>query len=169
MRTRAPNSWTISKQMTNNIWPMRSMSAECTGSAYISGSRFFVHKYSVSNRAITSDMRTYKCQVNQTFVKEDNLELTAKKKKTTDSPMKRNGSWSHPSPWMTARNITSTGRVTKSRVIVTSFVLGGEIFLLWESRADVGVMERAAACSDVDRRDTRIEPTLPGNPAKMVI
>lgn len=70
---------------------------------------------------------------------------------------------------MTARKITSTGRVTKSSVIVTSFVLGGETFLPRKNRADVGVIASAAACSDVDRRDTRIEPTLPGNPAKMVI
>jgi hypothetical protein len=146
MRTRAPSNCTISKQMTSNSWPMRSIRAEWIGNAYISGSSCFVHRKSVSIRAMTSDMRTYRIrrQYGACF-KEKECEHTAKKKNTTDSAMKRNGSCNHPRPRITARKTISTGRVTKSSVIVTSFVLGAGMFLPRANRAEVGVMESAAA------------------------
>lgn len=59
-----------------------------------------------------------------------------------------------------ARNTTSTGSVTRRRVIITSRGLASTV-----PAGGLEEVDRAAACSEVDSRETRIEPTPPGRPA----
>lgn len=58
-RTCTPNSDTISKQRTRSSWPIKSIRAECIGSAYISGSSFFDHRKLVRAPAMKSEAVTY--------------------------------------------------------------------------------------------------------------
>ena len=81
-------------------------------------------------------------------------------KNSTENTANRNGRRNHPRECNVARNITSTGNVTISRVIMTSFGLG--LSLREADKLDDG--NKAAACNSVDKRETKMEPTLPGKP-----
>lgn len=121
---------------------MRSMSAECIGSAYMSGSSLRAHRKFVNARAMRSE------------------EDTAMQKNSTENATNINGSFSHPSPARTLRKIISTGSVTTSSVIITSVDDGSGAPLT----AAPGVSASAAACRRVDSRDVNIAPTAPGRP-----
>lgn len=69
------------------------------------------------------------------------------------------GRWSHPRAWSKARNMTSTGIVMQRRVIITRRDDGDRGF----SKGEL-VLSSAAACNAVDNRETKMDPTLPGNP-----
>ena len=56
--TDTPMTDTSSKHATRRSWPTRSISAECTGSAYMSGSKPRDHRKSVRYRATTRDINT---------------------------------------------------------------------------------------------------------------
>lgn len=58
-RTCTPNNDTISKQRTRSSWPIKSIRAECIGSAYISGSSFLDHRKLVRALAMKSEAVTY--------------------------------------------------------------------------------------------------------------
>jgi hypothetical protein len=60
--------------------------------------------------------------------------------------------------------ITTIGKDTRIRVVMTTWTLGsGFEEGKWE-KVDSEGWERAAVCSDVESRDTRIDPTPPGRP-----
>ena len=86
--------------------------------------------------------------------------LTATRKNRMDSIRKINGRLSQPNARTTTKKTTSIGRVTQRSVIMTTVVLGGRL----HPPAVTGVIERAAACRDVDNREARIHPTDPGSP-----
>jgi len=85
---------------------------------------------------------------------------TAKHKNIMENTANSHVRCNHPNQCDVARNITSTGMVTSSRVIMTSFWLASSS--LDADMCDDG--NRAAACSAVDNRETKMEPTLPGRP-----
>jgi len=87
---------------------------------------------------------------------------TAQQKNITENIANRIG---HPSQCNVARNITSTGMVMSSRVIMTSFGLGSSPRN--PDMLDVG--NNAAACKAVDSRETKMEPTLPGKPGNAML
>lgn len=58
----------------------------------------------------------------------------------------------------------STGRAISASVTMTRRVLGS-VFLL---RASGDASDSAPACSDVDKRDINIEPTLPGRSVRVL-
>lgn len=58
--------------------------------------------------------------------------------------------------------MTSIGKVTKRSVSITKRALGGRAA---PNVADIGAVgSTAAACSAVESRETKMEPTLPGRP-----
>lgn len=69
----------------------------------------------------------------------------------------------------TARKMTSTGRVTKNSVSMTKRGLGSVRGGLRakEEALVVGREPATDAWRDVDRRETRMEPTLPGSPTRI--
>lgn len=104
--------------------------------------------------------RGYKGQVMETRQRHVGR-LTAEQKNIMENIANRIGRRSHPSQCNVARNITSTGMVMSSRVIMTSFGLGS-------SPRNPDMLDdgnKAAACRAVDRRETNMEPTLPGRPS----
>lgn len=133
------------------------------GRAYISGSNFLAQRKWVRNRARKSDVITC-MKYNQRGLSKGWVELeglTAQQKNRTEKTANTMGSRSHPSPCRTARKMTSTGKVTRRRVIITNRELVPS-----PSREEPVLDEgnNAAACSAVDNRETKIEPTLPGRP-----
>lgn len=96
-------SW---KHRTRSNCPIKSIVAEWIGSAYMSGSRSFDHRKSVSAFAIKSDI------------------VTAQQNKSTVRIANSIGSLSHPKACKVARKMISTGMVIRRRVVVTSFLDG---------------------------------------------
>lgn len=81
--------------------------------------------------------------------------------------IKMKGSSSHPIPRSTDKKHISTGTVMRNRVIATRRRLGcGADSSLCE---DEGSTVTAAACRDVEIRDTATEPTEPGRPMEYEI
>ena len=91
-------------------------------------------------------------------------------KKINENTMNMNGTCSHPMPRSVRRNATSMGKVTQRRVIITRRGEGGgDCFrVLISSVENSGRPVRATdvACRAVERRETKMEPTLPGRPAR---
>jgi len=81
---------------------------------------------------------------------------TAQQKKITEKMANMIGSLSHPKAWRIARKTISTGRVTRNRVIMT--IRGDGSFVLERDTSEI------EACKEVERRETNIDPTLPGKP-----
>ena len=79
------------------------------------------------------------------------------------------GTRSQPSRRSVARNATSIGNVTQRSVIITRRGEGeGGGGGLSRSSVEISgspFMANVSACRAVDRRETNIEPTLPGKPA----
>jgi hypothetical protein len=139
--TGTPSKDTISKHSTSNSCPMRSIRAEWIGRAYISGSLSLDHRKLVSSRAMNRDA------------------ATAQQKKRREKATKVNGIRSHPSARRMLRKMTSTGRVTIMRVIITKRGLASRV-----PGRGLDPLAKAAACSEVESRETKIEPTAPGRP-----
>ena len=70
------------------------------------------------------------------------------------------GRWSHPRSLRRPRKMSSTGSVTQRRVIMTSLLEGCAGVEADDERG----RERAVVWRYVERRDTNMEPTLPGRP-----
>jgi len=136
--TLAPSACTISKHTTSSNCPTRSMSAECTGSAYISGSRPVDQRYDVRRCATRSDIVTCRVQPSASVIsqlgrnkrgRKGKKGHTAQKKNTIENATNRAGRWSHPSARMVPRKAISIGRVTSRSVVVTSCMLGSFLCL----------------------------------------
>lgn len=155
----APNNDIISKQSTSSDWPTRSMSAQCMGSAYISGSSFLAQRKLVSRRASTRD--TVTCMAPAISDGRHGIfrpkELTAQQKRMTENKAKRMGTRSQPRACNTAKKPISRGTATNSRVNITNRGLG-------PSRGPPCWDEGKSACAwrPVESRETKIAPTLPG-------
>lgn len=67
---------------------------------------------------------------------------------------KMNGNLTQSRTWTSARNAIEMGTDTSNRVVITTRSLVPSLFC----------DEDMDACKAVDRRDTRIAPTLPGKP-----
>jgi hypothetical protein len=133
------------------------MSAEWMGIAYISGSKRRDQRRLVRERAINNDAVT--CMVCQRIaLPEDEKNLTATQKNSTEKIMNTIGSFTQPNARTKLRKKISIGKVTSSKVSMTILGLGSGRLLAFPW------LDFSAACSDVDSLETKIEPALPGKP-----